>query len=74
MFGKKAKLQVTGMSCGHCEQTVEKGLADLAGVAKVKANHGKDLVTISYKGERPSIDEVKAKVEDLGYEAASSWV
>ena len=74
MFDKKAALKVTGMSCGHCEKTVEEGLVGIDGVRKVKADHEKDVVTVRYKGECPSIDEIKAKIEDLGYEAASSWV
>jgi copper chaperone CopZ len=75
MFGtKKTKIEVTGMSCGHCEKTVEDGVNSVDGVRKVKADHAKNVVTISYRGDCPSIDEVKAKVEDLGFEAANSWV
>ena len=75
MFGNKnATIEVKGMSCGHCEKTVEEGVAGIDGVRKVKADHERNVVTVSYKGECPSIDEIKAKVEGLGYEAASTWV
>ena len=73
MFGKKVQLTVTGMSCGHCEKTVEQGLGTLDQVSGVKADSQKDLVTLKYKGECPSIEDVRAKVADLGYEAANSW-
>ena len=39
LFGKKQeKITVKGMTCSHCEQTVEKGLAGIEGVVKVKAD------------------------------------
>ena len=74
-FGKskKARLEVKGMSCSHCEATVEKGLAGLAGVMKVKADHAADVVTVHYKEDLPSLEEVKAKVAELGYEAGNAW-
>lgn len=74
MFSKNAKLQVSGMSCAHCEKTVEEGLTELDAVSKVKADHEKEVVTVYYKGERPSIEEVKGKVENMGYEVASNWI
>jgi copper ion binding protein len=68
LFGKKETLAVKGMSCGHCEQAVEKGLADVPGVSKVKADHGKSQVTVHYKGDSPDMDVVKQTITDLGYE------
>lgn len=75
MFGsKKAKLRVTGMSCEHCEQTLVKGLTGITGVMKVKADHTKECITIQYRGECPSLDQIKTRVENLGFEAGSVWV
>ncbi|MBS10891.1 MAG: heavy metal transporter [Gemmatimonadetes bacterium] len=72
-WSKKVKLEIRGMSCGHCEATVEEGLSTLTEVAKVKADHQLDQVTIRYKGECPSIEAVRSKVNELGFEAANSW-
>ena len=75
MFGsKKAKLRVTGRSCEHCEQALVKGLAGMTGVVKVKADHTKERITIQYRGECPSLDKIKTRVEDLGFETGSVWV
>ena len=74
LFGKKVKLAVTGMSCEHCEHTVEKNLAEIERVTKVKADHEKNVVTVHYKGERPSFDEVTLRVKNLGYEAGETWL
>lgn len=74
MFGKKAKLNVSGMSCGHCEQSVEKSLLEMETVSKVKADHEKDLVTVHYKKEAPSLDETVQRLKNLGYDPGDSWV
>jgi copper chaperone CopZ len=70
LFGKKKKetVTVTGMSCSHCEQTVEKGVSLIAGVAKVKANAEGNSVAVFYKGDAPDMNAVKAKIVDLGFE------
>lgn len=74
LFGKKKveTLAVNGMSCGHCEQTVENGLQGLPGVDKVKADHEGNKVEIFYKGEKPDLEAVRKKIVELGYEVAGS--
>ena len=64
---------VTGMSCGHCEQAVEKNLAEIESVIMVKADHEKGTVTVHYKGERPNLNEVTLRVKNLGYEPGETW-
>ena len=70
---KKVLLGVKGMSCGHCEKTVEDGLSEIEGVSGVKANHERDQVTVRYRGECPSVDDIREKVADLGYVAEGGW-
>jgi len=74
LFEKTAKLAVTGMSCGHCEQAVEKSLLEMESVAKVEADHDKNRVTVHYKGERPGLEEIILRVKNVGYEAAETWI
>ena len=66
---KKVSLVVRGVSCAHCEGTVEKGLVELPRVDKVKASHSKNLVEVYYKEGRPDLEAVRRKVAELGYEA-----
>ncbi len=69
LFGKKQeKITVMGMSCAHCEQTVEKGLVGIEGVAKVKADSNANSVVVFYKGNMPNMTIVRQKIVDLGYE------
>ena len=57
-----------GMSCSHCEQTVERGLAGTAGIVKVKADSKVGSVILYYKGEAPDLGTVNKKIIALGYE------
>ncbi len=69
-FSKKKKetLTVTGMTCSHCEQSVEKGIKQIAGVDSVKAHANANTVDIFYKGEIPDLVVVKNKIVELGFE------
>ncbi len=68
LFSKKENIEVKGMSCSHCEQSIVDGLAGMPGVEKVKADHKKDAVTVYHKRSLPDMDEIKRKVVELGFE------
>ena len=70
-FGKKMRLTVTGMSCGHCEQSVVKGLSDLEGIEKVKADHAKSQVEITYAQDPPDIEVISERIRTLGFEVTT---
>ncbi|WP_058991851.1 heavy-metal-associated domain-containing protein [Haloarcula sp. CBA1127] len=59
-------LTVEGMSCGHCEQTVEEAIEALAGVQGAKAD--KDAGQVSVDGD-VSTEQLISVVEDAGYDA-----
>lgn len=61
-------ITVDGMSCEHCEQSVEEALSAVAGVTDARANHEGDAATI--EGDAESDALVRA-VEDAGYEASA---
>ena len=64
---KKIILKVNGMVCNGCENRVENTLKNIEQVAKVKANHKKNLVTITLK-EEIDTDILEKAIENLGYE------
>jgi copper chaperone len=71
LFGKKKEtLTVKGMSCSHCEQSVEEGLADIDGILKVKADADANSVDVFYKSDLPDLSAVRQKIVALGYEVA----
>jgi len=60
------ELTVTGMSCEHCEETVEDALSEVDGVTGVAADNEADAVTV--EGDAAH-DALVAAVEDAGYDA-----
>lgn len=57
---------VTGMTCGHCELSVQEELIELDGVTAANANHETGEVIVEAERELP-IDEVRTAVEAAGY-------
>lgn len=59
-------ITVEGMTCGHCERTVEEALQDVSGVTNV---------TVDREGKQTSVDgdadatALVEAVEDAGYPA-----
>ncbi|MTI81044.1 MAG: heavy-metal-associated domain-containing protein [Firmicutes bacterium] len=62
------KINVEGMSCGHCTAAVEKALAALAGVEKAVANLGEKNVTVTYDPGKTTKDDLVNAIEEEGYE------
>ncbi len=74
MFGfgsKKATLTVDGMTCHHCEMTVEKALMEVEGVKSAKADHAAKRVELEFRKEL-DLGQVKDKIEKAGYKFISS--
>jgi copper chaperone len=61
-------LTVEGMSCGHCEQSVEEALREVAGVTAASADNETDSVTVEGQAD---VDSLVAAVEDAGYDATA---
>ena len=61
------QFQVTGMTCGHCEMSVQ----EVAGVTGVEVSHQSGQLTVT---SAEPVDEaaVIAAVEEAGYQAARS--
>jgi copper chaperone len=59
-------ITVEGMTCGHCEQTVEEALRDVSGVTDATAD--RDAEQASVEGDTDTTALVQA-VEDAGYTA-----
>ena len=64
---KEIILNVEGMMCSGCENRVKNAVSKIDGVTDVKPNH--EINTVEVKGEdNLSIELVKEKITDLGYE------
>jgi copper chaperone CopZ len=61
-------LTVEGMSCEHCEQTVEDALEGVAGVSDASADRETEQATVEGDADP---DDLVAAIEDAGYEASA---
>lgn len=59
-------ITVEGMSCGHCEQTVEEALIEVPGVTDVTVHREGNRASI--EGDADVMTLVQA-IEDAGYSA-----
>ena len=68
---KKKMLTVEGMTCHHCEMTVEKALLEVDGVKAARADHSNNTVEVQYKSDL-NMDQVKENIEKVGYKFISA--
>jgi len=61
-------LQVNGMSCQHCVNSIEKTLTEIG--AKGNVDLKNNSVTVEYDEGKVSLDAVKEAIEDQGYDVA----
>lgn len=68
----RTTLDVSGMTCSHCVQSVKSALEDVGGVrtARVDLDAGKAIV--EYDDARTSPRELTTAVADAGYQASES--
>lgn len=64
-------LNVEGMSCTHCENSVIKAVGTLNGVYKVNVDLNAKRVTVEYDSEKVDIQTIKDTIEDQGYDVKS---
>lgn len=67
---KQVKLQVNGMSCQHCVQTVEKALESVGASGHVDLQ-GR-TVTVTYDENKTTLEAVKEAIEDQGYDVVGT--
>ena len=68
MANRVQVLNVDGMSCSHCENSVKKSVGELKGVDNVTVNLSTKKVAVEFDSDRVSISDIKDAIEDLGYD------
>ncbi|MFF2483721.1 copper ion binding protein [Paenibacillus sp. NPDC058071] len=63
---KNITLQVEGMSCQHCVNSIEGALKEIG--AKGKVDLKNNSVEVSFDENQISIELIKETIEDQGYE------
>lgn len=62
---------VTGMSCGHCENAVKEEVANLPGVTNIEVSADKGLLTFEHDATAGELSDQQVidAVDEAGYEA-----
>ncbi|WHY69405.1 copper chaperone CopZ [Neobacillus sp. SuZ13] len=65
---EKITLNVNGMSCGHCVNSIEGSVGKLDGVHFVKVNLAKGTVDVEFTPAEVTLSKIKETIDDQGYE------
>ncbi|MFO1445022.1 copper chaperone CopZ [Bacillus sp. Bva_UNVM-123] len=65
---KNLTLNVKGMSCGHCVNSIEGSVGQLEGVSQVNVKIEVAQVEVTFNESQVSLDKIKETIEDQGYE------
>jgi copper chaperone len=67
MLNEKTTLNVEGMSCNHCVNSIKKAVGEILGVLNVEVNLEAASVIIEYDLNKVKIENIKTVIEDEGY-------
>lgn len=59
----------TSAVCDMCKETIEKQLAFTKGVTSAELDVKTAIVTVSYKTNKTTIDDIRASINEVGYDA-----
>jgi copper chaperone len=65
---EKMTLNVKGMSCGHCINSIEGSVGELSGVTTVKVNLDSGTVSVEFNPNEVTLDKIKETIDDQGYD------
>ncbi|SFR64829.1 heavy metal translocating P-type ATPase [Halogeometricum limi] len=68
MSMRKSRIDVQGMSCANCSQTVSEAVERLDGVREANVNFATDEGSVEYDPERVSLGDIYAAIDDAGYD------
>jgi copper ion binding protein len=65
---EQVTLNVTGMSCGGCENAVRRAVGSIEGVTTVTASHKNHRVTVEYDPAKASLARITQAIGTAGYQ------
>ncbi len=60
-------INVTGMKCGGCENTINNALAAIDGVLSVNASHKDKQVEVEFEPEKTDLDAIEDAIINAGF-------
>ena len=65
-------IQVDGMTCDHCVETVTKAVNSLDGISQVAEDLDKKQVSVDFDESRTDLDAISSKIIEVGFEVVSN--
>ncbi|ESP88530.1 heavy metal translocating P-type ATPase [Candidatus Halobonum tyrrellensis] len=65
---RRTTVEIRGMSCANCSQTIEERVGSLDGVREVDVNYATDEGTVAYDPETVGLGGIYDAIEDAGYD------
>lgn len=65
---KNQVINVDGMSCDHCVQTITSALKELNGVSSIQVDLGKKVVAVDYEENQTDLKTISDKITEVGFE------
>ncbi len=63
-------LNVKGMSCNHCVETITNAVSSLQGIDKVSVHLEEKKVTVDYDPAQTDVSTVSSKIKEVGFDVA----
>lgn len=60
--------KVEGMTCDHCEMSIQKGIGELPGIESVLANHEDSTTVVKFDKLQTSEEDIEKAIEKRGYQ------
>lgn len=65
---EKVILNVQGMSCGHCVNSIEGSVGKLNGVSKVNVHLENGTVDVEFNDKEVTLEKIKETIDEQGYD------
>ena len=65
---KTEQINVEGMSCGHCVETIENAVGKMGGVNQVQVSLENKKVSVDFDEGQTTVDAIKEKIVEAGFE------
>jgi Cu+-exporting ATPase len=74
MSHRTTQLDIRGMSCANCSQTITEALQGLDGVQTATVNYATDEGSVEYDPDETTLAAIYSAIDDAGYSAMSTSV
>ncbi|WP_096390610.1 heavy metal translocating P-type ATPase [Halopenitus persicus] len=74
MSQRKSQINIQGMSCANCSQTISDAVSSLDGVSEATINFATDEGSVTYDPEQVSLGEIFDAIEEAGYSPVTDTV